>query len=324
MAEIRYSHQNRITLTGKEDVITGYSPNYVVVCNDTGDTVYISKEGNISQKQGTSVVKTIPAGQTGYIAVAKGICDRFFAVGKGDITIAEADTAEECLTIITEMLVGRLGESYIGTNLLINPDFAVNQRGMANYSSAYTVDRWKTGGAKITVNDGFVTLENTTEKASATLYQVVEKPAALSGKTVTLSFDYDLKTEGAWISVQAVTNGSWNPSAPVKLTDTRRNVKSTVITLPENLTDLRLALVIHSTDSAPFAIVDIYGAKLELGKIATPIIPADPATELAKCQRYYQIHSTGDITAVDLRPSMRANPTVTQLSDGIFEYSSDL
>lgn len=327
MAEIRYSHQNRITLTGKEDVITGYSPNYVVVCNDTGDTVYISKEGNISQKQGTSIVKTIPAGQAGYIAVEKGINDRFFAVGKGDIAIAAADTAEECLMIITEMLIGRLCESYIGTNLLINPDFAVNQRGLASYSyssSGYTVDRWKISNAKLTVNDGFITLENTTEKATATFYQVVEKPAALSGKTVTLSFDYDLKTEGAFMTVQALTNGSWNPSPPVPLTDTGRNVKSTVITLPENLTDLRLALVIHSTDSAPFAIVDIYGAKLELGSIDTPIIPADPATELAKCQRYYQIHSTGDITAVDLRPSMRANPTVTQLSNRNFAYSADL
>lgn len=325
MAEIRYSHQNRITLTGQEDVITGYSPNYVVVCNDTGDTVYISKEGNISQKQGTSVVKTIPAGQAGYIAVAKGISDRFFAVGKGDIAIAAADTAEECLMIITEMLIGRLCESYIGTNLLINPDFAVNQRGLASYSSSeYTVDRWKIGNAKLTVNDGFITLENTTEKATANIYQFFENPAVLSGKTVTLSFDYDLKTEGAWISVQAVTNGSWIPSPPVQLTDTGRNVKSTVITLPENLTDLKLALVIHSTDSAPFAIVDIYGAKLELGKISTPIIPAEPATELVKCQRYYQIHSTGDITAVDLRPSMRADPTVTQLSNGNFAYSADL
>ena len=195
---------------------------------------------------------------------------------------------------------------------------------MANYSSTYTVDRWKTGGAKLTVDDGFISLENTTAKAAATIYQVVENPTALSGKTVVLSFDYDLKTEGAWISVQAVTNGSWNPSTTVQLTDTGRNVKSTVITLPENLTELRLALVIHPTDSAPFAAADIYGAKLELGKIATPIIPADPATELAKCQRYYQIHGKGDIAAVDLRPSMRANPTVTQLSSGNFAYSADL
>lgn len=325
MAEIKYSHQSKITLTGQEDVITGYTPNYVVVGNETGDTVYLSKQGNISQRKGTNSVRTIPAGLAGYIAVEKGINDRFFAEGKGDIAIAEADTVEECLTIITEMLIGRLCESYVGSNLLMNPDFAVNQRAQASYSaSGYTVDRWKIGGANLTVNDGFVTLENTTGKMAANIYQIVENPAALSGKTVVLSFDYDLKTEGAWISVQAMINGAWNPSPPVQLTDTGRNVKSTVITLPENLTELRLALIIHSTDSAPFAVADIYGAKLELGKIATPIIPADPATELAKCQRYYQIHSTGDIPAVDLRPSMRATPTVTQLSDGNFEYSSDL
>lgn len=194
--------------------------------------------------------------------------------------------------------------NYSNPNLLINPDFRINQRGMANYSSEYTVDRWKTGGAKLTVNDGFISLENTTAKATAAIYQIVENPAALNGKTVVLSFDCDLKTEGAWISVQAVTNGSWNPSAPVQLTDTGRNVKSTVITLPENLTDLRLALVIHSTDSAPFAMVDIYGSKLELGSIATPFVPPDPATELAKCQRYLQkINPYSEYRTVYVQPN---------------------
>lgn len=215
--------------------------------------------------------------------------------------------------------------NYSNPNLLINPDFAVNQRGGTSYSvNGYTVDRWKIGRAKLTVNDSFVTLENTTGNATAVLYQVVEKPAALNGKTVVLSFDCDLKTEGAWISVQAVTNGTWNPSAPVQLTDTGRNVKSTVIALPENLTDLRLALVIHSTDSAPLAIVDIYGAKLELGEIATPIVPADPATELAKCQRYYQIRSTNDIDPLDLRPSMRATPTDIKQVTGGYAYVAEL
>ena len=119
MAEIKYSHQNKITLTGQEDVITGYTPNYVVVFNETGDTVYISKQGNILQNKGTDIVRAIPAGMAGYIAVEKGVNDRFFAVGKGDIAIAAADTVKECLTIITEMLVGRLCESYIGANLLV-------------------------------------------------------------------------------------------------------------------------------------------------------------------------------------------------------------
>lgn len=171
-------------------------------------------------------------------------------------------------------------------NLLINPDFAINQRAQASYSGSgiYTVDRWKIGSAKLTVNDGFVTLENTTDKGTATFYQIVENPAALSGKTVVLSFDYDLKTEGAGITVQALMNGSWSPI--VSFTNTGRSVKSAVIAIPENPTELRFSLIIHSTDSAPLATVDIYGAKLELGKIATPIVPADPATELAKCQRY--------------------------------------
>ena len=174
-------------------------------------------------------------------------------------------------------------------NLLINPDFKINQRGKTEYSaSGYTVDRWQiSNNARLTPHDGYITFESTVDKATPPLFQKIENPTALSGKTVTLSFDCDLKTEGAWISVQAVTNGSWNPSVPVPLTDTGRSVKSTIINLPDNLTDLRVALIIHSTDSAPLATVDIYGAKLELGEIATPIVPADPATELAKCQRYY-------------------------------------
>lgn len=216
--------------------------------------------------------------------------------------------------------------NYSNPNLLINPDFAVNQRGQTEYTaSGYTVDRWQiTASSKLTPHDGYITFESTVDKATAPLYQKCENPAALSGKTVVLSFDYDLKTEGAWISVQAVTNGSWNPVPAAQLTDTGRSVKSTVITLPENLTELRLALVIHSTDSAPFAVADIYGAKLELGKIATPIIPADPATELAKCQRYYQLRSTGDIDPTDLRPTMRTITDIRQREDGKYEYIAEL
>ena len=196
--------------------------------------------------------------------------------------------------------------SSINPNMLINPDFRINQRGQTEYTaSGYTVDRWQiAASSKLTPHDGYITFESTVDKATEPLYQIVENPAALSGKTVTLSFDYDLKTEGAWISVQSVTNGSWNPSSYVPIYDTGRSIKSTVITLPENLTDLRLALVIHGTDSAPLAAVDIYGAKLELGEIATPIVPADPATELAKCQRYLQkINPYSEYRTVYVQPN---------------------
>lgn len=216
--------------------------------------------------------------------------------------------------------------SSINPNMLINPDFRINQRGQTEYTaSGYTVDRWQiSNSARLTPHDGYITFESTVDKATPPLFQKFENPTALSGKTVTLSFDCDLKTEGAWISVQSITNGSWNPSSYVPIYDTGRSIKSTVITLPENLTDLRLALVIHGTDSAPLAAVDIYSAKLELGEIATPIVPADPATELAKCQRYYQIRSTNDIDPVDLRPSMRSTPTDIKQVPGGYAYVAEL
>lgn len=171
-------------------------------------------------------------------------------------------------------------------NLLDNPDFRINQRGQSEYASdGYTVDRWQLSTiSKLTPNDGYVTFKSTVDKTTPTVFQIVKNPSALSGKTVTLSFDCDLKTEGAYITIQTVTNGSWNPSPPVGLYDTGRSVKSTIINLPNNLTDLRAAMVIHGTDDAPLAAVDIYGAKLEIGNIPTQFVAPKYADELLKIQ----------------------------------------
>lgn len=181
-------------------------------------------------------------------------------------------------------------------NLLINPDFRINQRGKSEYDAAgYTVDSWRVSlTTKLTTHDEYISLENTTDKGTATFFQMFEDPAVLSGKTVTLSFDCDLKTEGAYVSVQTTINGSWVPSASQSaFGNTGRSVKSVVVTCPEGLTDFRLALVIHSTDTAPLAQVDIYSAKLELGTAATAFTPPDTATELAKCQRYLTVLPSG-------------------------------
>lgn len=309
-----------ITLAGSE-IKAEFSGSNAWLRNDSTDVIYAAAKPGITA--GADGVVAIPAGQSAPVYSANGAV---WLLGTGSVQLigSDYDTNPFKSTVTTGSVTEQISRAVSNPNLLINPDFAVNQRGLASYSGSgiYTVDRWKIGGAKLTVNGGFVTLENTTDKGTATFYQLVENPAALSGKTVALSFDYDLKTEGAVITIQAMINGSWSPAKG--LYNTGRNVKSSVITLPENLTELRLALIIHTTDDAPFAEVDIYGAKLELGEIATPIVPADPATELAKCQRYYQVRSTGDISAVDLRPSMRANPTVTQLSNGNYAYSAEI
>ena len=64
--------------------------------------------------------------------------------------------------------------------------------------------------------------------------------------------------------------------------------------------------------------------KLELGSIATPFVPPDPAVELAKCQRFYQVRSTNDIAAVDLRPSMATIKDIKLREDGNYEYIAEL
>lgn len=64
-------------------------------------------------------------------------------------------------------------------------------------------------------------------------------------------------------------------------------------------------------------------AKLEHGNFATAFISPVPATELIKCQRYYQIRSASDIAATDLCPAMANTPAVTVLDNGNYAYCAE-
>lgn len=194
-------------------------------------------------------------------------------------------------------------------NLLINSYFRINQRGQSEYTAAgYTVDRWaiqsnckltpkSSGGVRLdclgAVNTGF--------------YQPYD--GDLSGNTVTLS----LKVSGSG----SLRLGVWGTSIKTVTLDDIPTIYSHTFELGD---DVNFGMWL----SANGEYAEIEWIKLEIGSIATPFCPPDPATELAKCQRYYQIRSTGNIPAVDLRPSMRATPTVTQLSDGNYAYSAEL
>ena len=63
--------------------------------------------------------------------------------------------------------------------------------------------------------------------------------------------------------------------------------------------------------------------KLENGS-ATLFVHPDLATELEKCQRFYQIRSTNDIDPLDLRPSMRATPSEITAVEGGYAYVAEL
>lgn len=80
-------------------------------------------------------------------------------------------------------------------NLLINPDFKINQRGQNSYSSTkdnYTVDRWKLYNSTLTVNsDKTITLKNITHGTMGTVSQplenIVDTPCVISAYVVDFS-----------------------------------------------------------------------------------------------------------------------------------------
>ena len=135
-------------------------------------------------------------------------------------------------------------------NLLINPDFKINQRefkGIQYPSDSiriyYTVDRWavQPGQGMIVNSDGTVTIYGG-------CIQKIEKDV---GDNVTASVGV--------VSGSAMAN--YNPQT--KTFSITTDGKSAVISW----------------------------AKLEIGSAATPFSPPELATELLKCQRYYQVHN---------------------------------
>lgn len=158
-------------------------------------------------------------------------------------------------------------------NLLDNPWFTVNQRGLSRYTGpGYTVDRWRTGatGATIDIDENGVTLS---PDASFGFQQklTTELVTALVGKTVT----YSILLQNGTLRTLTFT---W-PNSP--------NVGVGVISGIGTLfvgTTLGISFVHPST-------LSIRAIKLELGSVSTLANDTAPnyAEELAKCQRYFTV-----------------------------------
>lgn len=166
-------------------------------------------------------------------------------------------------------------------NLLINPDFAVNQRGITSASggtsTVYIADRWFSQRAIISrpENGGISIAWDGTNKDNGWVQQKIET-AALFGKTVTISADIDGELKSVTTIVPTLANktdGDW--------VDSDKKVMFAV----SNLGGTLMSIVIFSYTTTPITISNV---KLELGANTTRYYPPDPATELAKCQRYYQ------------------------------------
>lgn len=173
-------------------------------------------------------------------------------------------------------------KQFCNRNLLDNWYFAnpVNQKGQIEFTgSGYTIDRWRSYGAKVSINDGYISLST---EGNPTFCQKSELD--LYDKTLTFSV--------------LLANGSLCTGTGILASGTAW--KNT--TLYE---DSSIKLWLQNSDPLFNTAIDIKGntpvdmvaAKLELGSFQTLAhkegskwvlneIP-DYATELAKCQRYF-------------------------------------
>lgn len=206
-------------------------------------------------------------------------------------------------------------------NLLINPDFKINQREKTTYSgtSAYSVDHWfRNAEATMSVAENGITLTYS-GTSNPGVFQKIENTNRLSGKTLTFSACIDGTVYSCTNTLPLLFTGSISYWAFSRLDGEISTPNNTVPHIRMQILSGNLLCVLNNVSGCEWA-------KLEIGSTATPFSPPDPATELIKCQRYYQIRSTNNIAAVDMRPNMRegVTPTISALSGGNYSYSAEL
>lgn len=202
---------------------------------------------------------------------------------------------------LLSQLADYIGTKFSNPNLLINPDFRINQRGKSTYNILYSVDRWKIYNALYNVSTKNLSNPNSSD---GNFIQTFEN---LLNGTYTITVHCS--------SVTGKVNLTWSGESVIakeEVGDLKEG--NNIVTI--KATDLRYIGVLVK----PGASVNIDYIKLEQGTVATPFVAPNPAEELIKCQRYYlnryyfYVFYSGSESFIyifsDTIPSMRIKPTV--------------
>lgn len=167
---------------------------------------------------------------------------------------------------LLSQLAEYLGNKFSNPNLLINPDFKINQRGATSYEQqGYSVDRWKIWNVTVTPStSGGITVKNDKYTDTGTFLQYLEN--ATEGDS-TLSC-YVTSVSGT-VTMVADDNSQVILKQGLNIVHTSKSTRAFTIFLNKG-TSITLRWV-----------------KLEQGKVATAYIVPNPAEELLKCKRYY-------------------------------------
>lgn len=330
-----------IALTGAEIRVDYGGGTNVWLRNDSTAVVYASAEAGISA--GADGVVSIPAGQAMRI---DGACGTVYLLGTGSVQLVGSDytacpfktsaqggsgadsvarAAIEAHAADADIHVTADEKAYwntlSGKNELDNPDFRINQRGQAEYTSGYTVDRWYSPGkCSAAPISGGVKLTSTVTASSTThaFWQDFEFPLPPGKYTLSLKA---ADVTGVWAARIRTVTAAGDYVDSYYTPRLQAGINSVTVDLPDSeyisAVSVSLNKGIEIGDS-----LTIEWMKLENGS-ATLFVHPDLATELEKCQRYYQMRTTNDIDPLDLRPSMR---TITDIKavEGGYAYVADL
>lgn len=213
-----------------------------------------------------------------------------------------------------------IGNNSINPNLLINPDSAINQRGITTLLNGvgFMSDHWykSVGGnyVQIDIQDGIytITTKNNYTSASRVFGQIVENGIALRGKTVTFSVNVLNEQPNYYFLQIYVLNANKTVIANSTATLLNRiGLNYITYTIPTNAFYVQANIVIGLANAPINSFVRFEEPKLEIGVEPTPYSPPNPAEELLKCQRYYQVQN---YSAIALSTYQMYNPSVKFLT----------
>ena len=332
-----------ISLTGAELRVNYSGGTNAWLRNDGTATVYASGAPGITA--GADGTVSIPAGQSVGVYGANGTV---YLKGTGSVQLIGSDYstnpfrnsaasggsgADDVARAALEAHAGNADihvtaeeksawDGLSNPNLLINPDFRVNQRGQAEYTSGYTVDRWYSPGkCSAAPISGGVKLTSTVTASSTThaFWQDFEFPLPPGKYTLSLKA---ADVTGVWAARIRTVTAAGDYVDSYYTPRLQAGINSVTVDLSDSEYISAVSIGFNKGTEAGNSL-KLAWAKLEGGSLATPFVPPDYAAELAKCQRFYQVRTTNDIDPLDMRPSMR-NITDIKAVEGGYAYVAEL